>query len=250
MRPWVLVHENATVAVPHICNLDVVPALEPASTHPRVRLRGKHPDPVLKQRSHAKAWSWYVRGHIVSRHAQRLLVQFMAACCKKSQKMDDLEENDEKEDEIRALPPGSKLPLIRLHAILDRMSEEKPKNKKGDEKDTNGEEDALPTEPEHGKSIQTAVKLTAQLWNRSAHEWPPDVDDDLNSMVLSVPKQSNNQKTNSKKNRLLQPKAYIKLTHEACQRWLDGLSKREKPPNKEQRAFLETVVQRCRKESE
>ena len=201
MRPWVLVHENATDAVPHICNLDVVPAVKSSSTARRVRLRSKQRDPALQQRSHAVAWSWYVRGHIVSRHAQRLIVQFMAACCKKSQKNEDLLGDMDKEEKVSELPPGSKLPLIRLHAILDRMSEEKPKNKKLDTKDCNAEEEALPTEPQQGSFIQTALKLTAQLWNRSAHEWPTDVDCDLNSGIAQAPQQSNHQKTKQNKKR-------------------------------------------------
>ena len=31
-----------------------------------------------------RGWRWYVRGHVVSQHAKRIIIQFMAACCGKS----------------------------------------------------------------------------------------------------------------------------------------------------------------------
>ena len=107
----------------------------------------------------------------------------------------------------------------------------------------------MPTEPQHGNFIQTAVKLTAQLWNRSALAWPTDVDCDLNSAAVQVPEHANKPNTKSIQKRPVQTTAYIKLTLEESQKWLDDLAEREKPPNKEQRAFLQTVVERCRTES-
>ena len=34
--------------------------------------------------SFAKAWHWFVRGHILSEHHNRIVEHFMVACCSKS----------------------------------------------------------------------------------------------------------------------------------------------------------------------
>ena len=69
---------NVTEEVPHLSQLDVVP---------RRRLTGKQTvlaDEAGSERSFANAWKWYIRGNVVSRHAQRLIVQFMSVNCGKS----------------------------------------------------------------------------------------------------------------------------------------------------------------------
>ena len=117
MRPWVLYQEGATTAVPHIRDLDRRFATVAAVQPPRKRLRGKQLNPDDDERSHACAWSQYVRGHIVSRHAHRLIVQFMAACCKATRGREDIINDPEKEQKRREAPAAAKLPLVRLHAI-------------------------------------------------------------------------------------------------------------------------------------
>ena len=58
------------------------------------RLMTKTPPHSAHSRSFAASWSWYVRGHIVSRHQQRLIVQFMSACPGKTAELDENEGED------------------------------------------------------------------------------------------------------------------------------------------------------------
>ena len=46
------------------------------------------PEKVNTLRSYEVAWRTYIRGHVVSRHAKQITVQFMAACCGKSKRAD------------------------------------------------------------------------------------------------------------------------------------------------------------------
>jgi hypothetical protein len=82
MRPWVLERVWATALVPHIADLDLLalPSSESAS--------------AAASRSYTGAWRHYVRGRVVTHHAKRLVVQFMAACCGKSSAGRDLEPVD------------------------------------------------------------------------------------------------------------------------------------------------------------
>ena len=119
LRPWVLDHRFAIAEVPHTTILDVVPG---ATAAVRVRLLGKHAPQATQRRSYAEAWRWYVRGHVVSQHATRLIVQFMAACCGKSKGGEDVDETLEQPERLREIPANA-LPLTRVHAILERMSQ-------------------------------------------------------------------------------------------------------------------------------
>ena len=112
MRPWVLDRRFATAEVPHLADLDLVPSSVPAGfALTRRRLQSKTSLPPAPRRSFQEAWRWYVRGHVVSHHAKRIIVQFMAACCGKTkgdQQPDaDLEEGPQR---LKEMPPNS-LPL-------------------------------------------------------------------------------------------------------------------------------------------
>ena len=58
-------------------------------------------DVVLSHRSYGAAWSWYIRGHVVSLHAKRLIIQFIAACCGKSTTTDH--NGDDADETLAAL---------------------------------------------------------------------------------------------------------------------------------------------------
>ena len=125
LRPWVLDHSIATDEVPHLINLNALPSLcATGSSNMRQRYRCKQPDrqPNISQpRSYAMSWRWYVRGNVVSRHAQKVIVQFMAASCGTSKRRAEHDENMEAESSPLALP-NNNLALERVHGILDRMS--------------------------------------------------------------------------------------------------------------------------------
>ena len=99
MRPWTLDHEQANSEVPHVTNLNQIPnkpcvagsggstllsdghegGATEASPSKRRRITSKQCDDTVppQVRSYAAAWSWYVRGNIVSEHAARLIKQIM-----------------------------------------------------------------------------------------------------------------------------------------------------------------------------
>ena len=110
MRPWVLERVWATAVVPHIADLDLqtLPSSEPAS--------------ASASRNYTGAWRHYVRGRVVTHHAKRLVVQFMAACCGKSSAGRDLDPAEEAAGRQLKEMPANELPLQRVHGILDRMS--------------------------------------------------------------------------------------------------------------------------------
>ena len=81
LRPWVLDHGDASLAVPHITDLNLCDAVGRASSK-RKRLTTKTEN--LVERSFKVAWHEYIRHRIVSLHAKRIIAQFMAACCGKS----------------------------------------------------------------------------------------------------------------------------------------------------------------------
>ena len=78
LRPWVLRRSNASKAVPHLTDLNLVPN--------RSRICSKRSQ--TGNTSYAEAWQTYIRGRIVSFHAKKIISQFMSACCGKS-KSDD-----------------------------------------------------------------------------------------------------------------------------------------------------------------
>ena len=74
LRPWTLVPAWADKKyVPYICDLNLIPGK-------RIAIRGKQPPPVPGTYSYDKAWRQYISEGVVSRHAHRLIVQFMVAC--------------------------------------------------------------------------------------------------------------------------------------------------------------------------
>ena len=133
----------------------------------RRRLRGKQAFEMKSARSFSESWAWYVRGHVVSRQAQRHIVQFLAACCGKSKTRDDCipkEEDDCAKDRI--LPPNA-ITLERVHHILDAMAgEEKSEvttsKQRKDLPDSEDEEmDALAFK--QSSAMQSAMRVTADL---------------------------------------------------------------------------------------
>ncbi len=180
LRPWVLDHSIATEEVPHLTNLNVLPS-PPAtgSINMRKRYRCKQPDrqPHISQpRSYAMAWRWYVRGNVVSRHAQKIIVQFMAASCGTSKRHADGEDNVEVESSPLTLPSNN-LALERVHGILDRMSAaaiQKASTAAGKDKPEAeaSEEDADAKALEQSGQINDAMQLTAKLWSRTQQSWP------------------------------------------------------------------------------
>ena len=113
LRPWVLVRAWAT---PEVCHLGDLALCVPR------RLRSKTPADAAG-RSYAASWRWYVRGHVVTQHARRIITQFLAACCGKSSKGDAHDDADEEEETKERVVPPNALPLARVHGVLERTKE-------------------------------------------------------------------------------------------------------------------------------
>ena len=151
--------------VPYITHLDVVPgpAAQPLK---RQRMHSKQ-EPRIgpSARSFEDAWRWYVKGHVVSRHAQRIIVQFMMANCGKSKTKDSMEA-----DAARSMRecPANDLALAGVHLLLDKVGEA-PTTKAHED---NGDDDDGPGgSRQHSKQMQQALQTTAELWKRDLTPW-------------------------------------------------------------------------------
>ena len=151
MRPWTLNKNDADCHVPHLLQLAQVPAVisAPGSSSiaggPLTNLRGKRlskKTPASECSAHYQvsltscnrqgapgeavdiccwraAWEWYVKGHVVSDHASRVITNFLTNTMAKSAPAgDSSEEEDEagtrENDHVRPLRPS----LDTLHKIL------------------------------------------------------------------------------------------------------------------------------------
>ena len=62
------------------------------------------------RRSFRQAWSGYIRGGVVSKEAVRMIVQAMAACCGKSRRDNEAEEETERRPQT--CPPSDMQELV------------------------------------------------------------------------------------------------------------------------------------------
>ena len=173
----------ATASVPYINDLNLVAATnvaENAASVPqrRVRLRGKQESnaPTVL-RSFDMAWRAYIRGKVVSRHAKQQIIQFMAACCGKTRRVDDT--TDETTRPTRVCPPNE-LQLERLHTIMDELGEAASAQEQSsrttatasrkDNKEVDTDDDDAGG-ARRSEQMQNALHTTAQLWQRDTSPW-------------------------------------------------------------------------------
>ena len=206
-----------------------------------------------QKRSYAAAWSWYVRGNIVSRHALRIIVQFMAACCGKSKTGDKQDEVEAMEEHMQTPLEPNTVPLARVHAILDHMSSQEVPRMAADKECDESETAKL---LKQSSQIKSAVQVTASLWNRSLTHWPDtpidrkgDRGTEQSGGAQPAAKQSSRHQDVSKKD-VSQKSAYLNLNGVNAKTWLQDVYRRPKPPNREQKKLLEMVVDRCLQEAE
>ena len=253
LRPWVLDKRWATREVPFIADLDVLQQAAP----PRTRVRQKT-SPTVVTRSFSEAWRWYIRGHVVSQHAVRMIVQFMAACCGKSTSGRDLENEVREADHLKELPAND-LSLTRVHDILHRMSQAgpgpairqgraPPKTEENDSEQLWMDNKAL----QQSEQIRDAMRSTAALWTKVDGDWSGSRLDTRQTSVDQVPSGRHFKKIPPKKNKLnpkaAQKRAYVKWHEVRIKEWWSSLRSQELGPTAEQHAFLERVVGRCRVE--
>ncbi len=151
MHPWTLVPAWAQTHVPHIANLDVVPRehmspdLSKMIRSAGVAFEGMQED----IRNHEFSWRSYIRGHVVSEHAKRLIVQFLAACCGRSSDHGNDDADDEDAGKKDQVLPDNDMSLQRIHALIDGMSKE--------------EDESLKKSPNLQRTLPNFQKISQQM---------------------------------------------------------------------------------------
>lgn len=267
MRPWTLMAEWSSNSVPHLSNLAVVPTLQLPQGSVRRRLRCKSAGETPVVRSYAASWRWYIRGHVVSFHAQRIITQFMAANCGRSTS-DNVDDGVDKEVRERDVPDND-ISLLRVHSLIDRMStsEKESSTKEQDiassrsdfPADDPQDFDQLPSkDPQVSDLVKEALVTTGQLWSRAEMGTVPCEDVDKRQTCLPArvtaelakaiaPKQRAKKKK-PKQRKPCQEKAYTQWQEQRVQAWWHQLYHSKEPPTKDQERFLRSVENRCRTE--
>jgi hypothetical protein len=257
LRPWVLDRSSATPGVvPHIAMLNA-PLVSTTHTA-RVRLRFKQANPSHDvRRSYAVAWRNYIRGKVVSRYAQQIIIQFMAACCGKSKKEEDVEETAIR---MQLHIPVNELELARVHALLDAPGEKpaitsvssRPKKKKDV-----AEDDADDEHIDMSAEVLAGMHAVDKLWQRDttlySFEDIPLENKSNTRLTTAVPdvkrtKKAKYQRKTPEENRRAQSRAYVKLALQDIKQWWAKVEASKQPPSLEQRVFLNQVIARCLKE--
>ena len=176
MRPWSLCPEWAETHAPYIGNLERVPRehMSP-DLQSVIRAAGFSAETLQEEvRSHEFSWRSYIRGHVMSLHAKRLVVQFIAACCGRSA---DHGADDGEDADISAKDhavPDNEMSLQRIHALIDGMSraEDEESRKAQSQKQTPAEfpadhpADDVPEDPNLSSAVKDALVTTGKLWTR------------------------------------------------------------------------------------
>ena len=258
LRPWTLSHEKACGEVPHIINLDVIPKPDA----PRTRVRHKTP-PGQGQRSYTASWRWYIRGNVVTQHAKRLIVQFMAACCGKSKTDQGLQAEEAVRERLRDLPPNS-MSLQRVHDILVRMSSHTDEKASFGRRAPRASEDAAEQDLEEdfdkkalnqSSQIATAMRTTAQLWSKIDGVWQGSSVDTRHQSISAAPAANKTgmqrqQKIKKPNVAAYQKRAYAKWSDMKVEEWWKKVETQLPKPTDEQMRFLRRVVERCREEQQ
>ena len=262
MRPWTLHPEWACTQVPHITDLDVFPHSQAFDAE--ILQSPTHTANIdVPNRSYELSWRWYIRGHVVSRHAQRLIVQFMAACCGRSNGDDGQNEEQEAREMSKANVPDNDFSLQRVHHILDSMAQEeqqkvsKRRSQVSKEFPEDNPEEEMPADPVASDLVKEALVATGKLWPREIGEagvWQ-DADKRHSSFdaktltALGIKaKAPVKKKSRKKKRQVYQEKAYSSWNEEKCTEWWAKLRASDEPPTEEQERFLRCVETRCLQE--
>ena len=145
--------------VPHLTELNTIRSWNEPMSGPK-RRRCKSVPVNLPRCSHRTAWKDYVRGHIVSEHAKRIILHFLVANCCYSSKEQPAE--DEKETEPLEKLPAMSMSLHTLHQHMQSMT------------DTTRVVTANSEQAQARKDIQSGCSLADNLWIQ-CHGWEPNV---------------------------------------------------------------------------
>ena len=239
LRPWVLQRDDASDAVPHITNLDVPlrPPDSPACTHQAVAKRrrrckssddGSAPEP----RSYTAAWSSYVRGRIVSKHARRVIVQFMAACCGKSSRHEGNEIQHGREPDDAERQTRNDLNLEAVHSVLRDTAKPHAKERHQTEEDPPGSAGA--DVGEVSRNVLGGIRLSASLWGVDTVSWRSGRADPSGALPKDASAGAGGSGAGAPPSLNWRPeipgKAFVRLTDVSAQRWLVKVSREKVAP--------------------
>ena len=222
-----LSHGDASRAVPHITNLNEVA--------PRQRLTSK----VHVEKSFALAWRHYIRGHIVSNHAKKIIAQFMAACCGKS-KTDAIFLGEQ-----ATMPnPFEKAEAcsVSLHQVHRVLREAASHGKR--RKVVEGEQDDM-NEASVSEQMRCSLRLGSALWSIDATSWSDDTIQTGGHREMKDSRSSGASPRAPKKHARLPEKVSLRVFERSSAAWLEKIMNEEMQPNAEQLAYLLDIRDRC-----
>ena len=218
LRPWVLDKDIATAAVPHITDLN---RYDEASSF--VRTDGGQTTNVITRRrvtgktsvrSFARAWQHYIRHSIVSKHAKRIISQFMAACCGKSTTEDAVEDKEGVAPTDMEKNEACNVSLQYVHNIIRDTSSQNPTR-------TSDETEDLATESRKlGDQMKCSLRLGSALWSLDNVAWDAEVVSTHGNMVPQPKEKTKATKQKASKDDVkFREKVYVKISQKAVDGW-------------------------------
>ena len=252
LRPWVLERNDASAAVPHITELNLVPASHLcvrtgwSSSEEKAfafrRVRSKSASSI--DRSFVCAWRNYIRGRIVSNHAKRIITQFMAACCGKSKTEDILVGQaymDPNEDEKKQKCAMS---LQSVHQVLKEAA-----NPKSDSTTKTAAQDDI-NETTLSEQMKCSIRLGSALWSLDATCWSDEAVGVEGHRALPGSESSSRQiQPKVKTNLQFRERVYAQLYAKSADAWFERLMQERIVPNPEQLTYLRDIRDRCEVEA-
>ena len=253
LRPWVLERRDASSAVPHITELNLVPASHlcvrtgwsindnTPFVFRRVRCKSAH----SIDRSFVCAWRNYIRGRIVSKHAKRMITQFMAACCGKSKTEDMILGHQSMEPSEAEMNEHCSMSLQFVHQVLKEAS-----NFKSNVKKMSNEDDDV-NEVNLSEQMKCSLKLGSALWSLDSTTWGDAVVGvNGHHKMITVDSSAKKQQEKAKINVVIREKVYAQLFIKSAEVWFKKIQNENIKPNTEQLKYLHDIRDRCLQESQ
>ena len=225
LRPWVLAPELSCVSVPLLRDLDVVHSVR------RVRLYQKQP--AHEARNFRLAWKTYVRGRVVSRHAAKIIQNFLMAVCAQGRNHDKEDDDDADTTHNVDEEPVGTVTVNRIHDIIDHNLS------------------AQSTEELDGlsKRVAATVKLGKSLWTSGGvHEVTRPAP--LNTAEPGREPDTPLDTSQHQRRQRIEQKPHVKLSFPdledgaAFGAWFSKLRASPEPPYREQETVLRNVYNR------
>ena len=203
LQPWVLEKAWALPGVvPHLSDLNEV--------------RDDTEPDVIRYHSYSEAWKKYISQNIVSRHAHRIIIQFMAACCSKSKTAEPQE--PEVEPSANEPCPPSDLLLDQVHNLIDALGKLTPRVVKvkamgqAPDEDKEAGEDVEGEDPKISLQMSNALHTVNDLWQRDTEKWSLSTRNMTNSRVDLAQQKPKKRRTASDNLARIQRRCNVALT--------------------------------------